>query len=148
MSESKLKADPQGHNDGGRAAGIVQIHYETWGFTKEEVLDPEFSLRFAAKHIKADTAWKYWTPLNCYIYLKFARKIPLPPTAQLWPNSEAHIGAVALFRYSNGVRHYAEVIGLSEGRITLMEANFEPGKVGKRTIAMTDPHLQGFWSPS
>lgn len=142
-SESRLKTDAVG--DGGRAHGIMQIHYKLWGFTKEQVLDPEFSLKFAAKHIAAGTASKYWTPMNCYSYLKYALKLPLPKMAAIVPNAPASVGSVAVFRYSNGVKHVAYVSAISEGRITLKEANYEAGKVGTRTISANDPHLLGFW---
>lgn len=147
-SESKLEANPEGHNDGGKAAGIVQIHYETWGFTKEQVLDPEFSLRFAAEHIKKGDAWKYWSPMNCYTYLKYALKVSLPKMAQIVPSSFVPVaGAVAVFNYSGNVKHVALVRSVNGRSFTVKEANFKAGLVGERTISLDDPFLAGFYYP-
>lgn len=146
-SESRLDPDPPGHNDGGLAAGIVQIHYDTWHFTREQVLDPEFSLRFAAKHIKAGDAWKYWTPLNCYTYVDTKFSFGLPKMAQIVPNSEPYVGSVAIFHYSGGVKHIAYVTAIGTGSFTVKEANFKAGVIGTRTIQLSDPFLDGFWMP-
>lgn len=144
-SESRLNPDPPGHNDGGTSAGVVQIQYKQWGITKEQALDPEFALRFAAKKIAKGEEY-YWTPCNCYSHVKTF--IPnLPRTAELWPNSEPQIGSVALFRYSNGVRHYAYVKSVGEGFVRVTEANKTPCSIGERTVSLSDPFLLGFFMP-
>ncbi len=146
-SESELNPDPKGHNDGGRAAGIMQIHYKTWGFTKEQVLDPEFSLSFAAKHIAEGDAWKYWTPMNCYTFVNTKFNFTLPPMDVLYPNSPIKVGSVAIFMYSGGVKHVALVTNIKGGNFVVQEANYKPGVIGNRTIPLSDPHLIGFWTP-
>ena len=150
LSESKLNPDPPGHNDGGLAAGIVQIHYEDWGFTKEEVLDPEFSLTFAAKHIKKGDAYKYWTPLNCYTFV-WTKIRNLPRMALIQPNSEPVVGGVAIFYYKDRttgeqVKHIAYITQVLEGGIKIVEANKEPGLITTRKVDLNDPHYYGTWS--
>lgn len=145
QSESGLNPDPPGHNDGGLAAGLVQIHYKTWGFTKEQALDPEFSLRFLAKHLKAGDAWKYWTSLNCYTFVDTKFHFTLPRMEDLEPNGALRVGAVALFTYSNRVRHFAIVTSVQKSTFTVQEANFTAGVIGMRTVEKDDTHLDGFW---
>ncbi len=146
QSESGLQADPQGHNDGGLAAGLVQIHYETWGVTKEQALDPEFSLNFLAQRIKAGDAWKYWSSLNCYAYLKYSLKISgLPKMAQIIANSSLKKGAIAIFNYSGNIKHVAYVTAVNGHTFTVKEANFKAGVIGTREISIDDPYLMGFW---
>lgn len=148
-SESQM--NPNAVGDHGLAVGLTQIHYKEWGFTKEQVLDPEFSLTFLAKHIKAGDAWKYWTSLNCFTYLLYAQKIPLPSMARIVSNTDIpHIGEVAIFWYTDKetgkyVKHVAVITKLLPGgNFEVLEANFEAGKVGRRVININDSHLQGF----
>lgn len=143
--------NPNAVGDHGLAVGLTQIHYKEWGFTKEQVLDPEFSLTFLAKHIKAGDAWKYWTSLNCFTYLLYAQKIPLPSMARIVSNTDIpHIGEVAIFWYTDKetgkyVKHVAVITKLLPGgNFEVLEANFEAGKVGRRVININDSHLQGF----
>ena len=82
---------------------------------------------------------------NCWQFIK-NRYIPdLPNTSSLIPSVDAQIGAVALFVYPNGVNHYAYVTGLSEGHLTVREANYSKCKIGTRVIPLVDPALRGFW---
>ena len=146
-SESKLNPDPKGHNDGGKACGVVQIHADLWDFDCQELIDdPEIGLEFAAKHIKAGTAWKYWTPANCYSYLKYALKIPLPRMAQITPNASAKVGMVAVFYYKS-VKHVAYVTAMGKTSFTVKEANYKAGLVATREVSLNDPHLSGFYNP-
>lgn len=149
FSESNLNPDPKGDNDGGLAAGLVQIHYDTWHITREQALDPEFSLRFLAKRLKAGDAWKYWTSLNCYTYV--SHLVSLPRMAEITVNTNVpHKGQVAIFWYKDkntGARekHVAYVSGVSGSTFTVKEANFTGGLIGTRVININDPHLAGFW---
>lgn len=84
---------------------------------------------------------------NCYLYIK-TRFIPtLPQTRYLVPNSDAQIGAVALFTYPSGLRHYAYVQQVSEGFITIVESNYRAGQYTTRTISIYSASLDGFWMP-
>lgn len=143
-SESRLNPDPPGHNDGGRAAGIVQIHYDVWGFTREQVLDPEFSLRFAAEHIKKGDAWKWWTPMNCYTYL--AQFVTLPKMKDIVPTSILTDTKVAIFDY-HGLKHIALVTSTEQNGFWVKEANYVAGKIGERFVKWGDKSLTGYWSP-
>lgn len=42
--------------------GVVQIHLKSWGITKEQAFDPEFSIDFMAHQFSIDGA-HYWV---CY----------------------------------------------------------------------------------
>ncbi len=140
-SESRLKPDAIGDN--GRAVGITQIHLDYWKeVTREQALDPEFNLRWAAEKIK-DGKEHLWTACNCYSLVKTKRAIPR--MAEITPNSEPLIGSVAVFRYSDGVKHIAYVTDVGGGTVTVQEANFTKCKIGTRVIHLNDPFLIGFY---
>ncbi len=146
-SESHLQADPHGHNDGGLACGIVQIHAELWNMDCDELIShPELGLSFLAKHIKAGDAWKYWTSLNCYTFVDTKLGFGLPKMAAIVPNTTMRVGTVAVFVYKGGVKHIALVTATHAGSFTVQEANFKPGVIGAREVSLTDPFLQGFWT--
>lgn len=42
------------------------------------------------------------------------------------------------------VGHIAVVVATSSGKITLEEANYEPGKITQRTLAIDDPRIVGY----
>lgn len=152
-SESKLDPDPQGHNDGGLACGVVQVHAELWNMDCDELISsPEIGLEFLAKHIKKGDAWKYWTSLNCYTYVNTKFNFKLPHMADIIVNTSiAHKGEVAIFWYRSNVtgkleKHIALTISdVENGTFTVAEANFKPGVIGTRVIHIDDPHLAGFW---
>lgn len=84
---------------------------------------------------------------NCYMYVR-NRFVPnLPPTRLLRPNSEAQNGAVALFTYPSGLRHYAYVLNRSGDSVTIAESNYRKGQYTTRTISINSPSLDGFWMP-
>lgn len=152
-SESGLQADPPGHNDGGSAAGIVQIHYKTWGFTKEQVLDPEFSLRFAAKYIARGEEWKYWTPCSCVLYSR-AQGTTIPGGMNAWdfyPNvslKNLAIGDLVLFRYKDGTRHVGTYKGMKGEKMVVAQSNFRPCLSEVWYLLPTDPSIYGYWHPA
>lgn len=149
-SESRLNPNPPGHNDGNRACGVAQVHASLWGFDCDELkAKPEIGIAFLAKHIKEDTAWKYWTPLNCYTYV--SHLIKLPKMSQIISNTSIpHVGHVAIFWYKDKrtgkmVKHIAYVSSVGETTFTVKEANFEAGKIGTRVVPKNNPNLAGFW---
>lgn len=75
-----------------------------------------------------------------------ASKIPnLPRTSDLYPNSSAVAGAVALFNYG-GTPHYAVVEAINVGSITVSETNYHHGKFDRREVSLSDDALLGFWT--
>jgi hypothetical protein len=146
LAQSESRLNPGAIGDGGKSCGVVQIQYKLWGFTCEELIEhPEIGLQFAAKHIRDGTAWKYWTPMNCYSYLKYALNLPLPKMAHIIPNSDPRVGSVAIFRYADGTKHVAYVQKMHGQTFTVREANFKAGLVATREVSFTDPYLQGFY---
>lgn len=80
---------------------------------------------------------------NCYMYSK--SKVPnLPHTIDLYPNTPAVVGAVALFNY-HGIPHYAVVLEVEIDRVLIDETNFHHGRHDHRVISLQDPSLLGFW---
>lgn len=103
---------------------------------------PEVSQKTAEVPVNNDRlAW------NCYAYIKAMFVPNLPQTRYLKPNAEAQIGAVALFTYPSGLRHYAYVINRVGDLVTIAESNYRKGKYTTRTIPISSPSLDGFWMP-
>lgn len=69
----------------------------------------------------------------------------LPPTADLYPNTEPLIGAVALFNYS-GTPHFAVVEAVNTGTVTVAETNYHHGLFDRREVSLSDENLRGFWT--
>ncbi len=123
--------------------GLVQINIDTWHVKREDALDPQYSLEFAARKIKSGDE-SYWTVCNCYSLVKV--KIPsLPHMADVVPNSTPHVGAVAIFQYGT-LKHIAYVTSIGADGFRVTEANITPCLVAPRLISWNDPHLRGFWS--
>ena len=145
-SESELQADPPGYNDGGLACGVVQVHADVWNLDCDELKEkPQIGLELLASRMKIGDAWKYWTPLNCYTFVNTKFGFGLPKMAGIVPNSEPLEGSVAIFQYSNGIKHVAYVTSVQEGKFSVQEANFKPGLIGTRIISLQDPFLVGFY---
>lgn len=152
LSESGLQADPKGHNDGGLACGVVQVHADVWHMDCQDLIDhPEVGLRFLAKHLKMGDAWKYWTSLNCYTYL--SHLVDVPKMAQIQVDTTIpHTGEVAIFWYRDKStkeleKHVAYVSSVQNNTFTVKEANFKGGLIGERVIPKSDPYLSGFYDP-
>jgi hypothetical protein len=123
----------------------VQINLESHpSVTKEQALDPNFSLKWAAEEIAKGRSAQ-WTACNCYSLVK-TRVRGLPKQAALKPSGPVHIGSVAIFNY-NGVKHFAYVKRLGADSFTVFEANYEPCLIAERTVSYKDAHLIGFYSP-
>lgn len=145
LVQSESTGNPKAVGDGGCSLGLVQINLCAHPkITKEEALDPEFALRFAAQAISQDKAYQ-WTVCNCYSYVKVKTKKQLPRMATIVPNSTAKVGSIAIFNYS-GLKHIAVVTSVHEGGIKISEANYEPCLTGERSVKLTDPALIGFMS--
>lgn len=142
-SESTLNPDAVG--DKGCSVGLVQINLCAHpNVAKEDALDPEFALTYAAKAIASSTEYA-WTSCNCWSYIKANYIHNLPGTKYLIPNSGPVVGGVVLFNY-RGVKHYAYIESVSKNYVYISEANYTRCKIGERKISLYDPHIVGFWS--
>lgn len=143
MVQSESKWNPDAVGDHGCSFGLVQINTcANEDVSKEEALDPEFSLTYAAKAISRGDEW-LWTSCNCYSYVSIRKN--LPKMVQIVPNTtHPHVGDVAIFNY-RGVKHIAYIVGTKNG-ITVVEANKTHCKTGTRTISPSDPYITGFWT--
>lgn len=110
--------------------------------SKEQALDPEFALSFAAKAIKEGKQDK-WSVCNCYAFASVLTDITSPVTR----NSAPTVGSIAIFDYK-GVPHYAVVVELKLDGFMIREANYEPCKTGTRLVKWNDPAIVGFYSPT
>lgn len=147
MSESNL--NPNAIGDKGCSVGIVQINLCVHtSISKEQALNPEWALRYAAREILADRE-DAWSVCNCYSYV-WTKKKGLPKMAQIQPNSEAQVGSVAIFYYKDRetgkqVKHVALVTRVTSNSVTVDEANFTKCLTGTRVIPISDPRMVGFW---
>lgn len=134
---------PDREGDGGESHGLVQIRLKSHpGITKEQAIDPDFALDYAAKAIQEGTESQF-TVCNCYALV--STKVRLPRMAGVLPNTTPHVGAVAIFRYGE-VKHIALVTKLSAEGFWVFEANKDPCVVASRFIEWGDPHLAGFFT--
>lgn len=147
-SESSWK--PKAVGDKGCSYGLTQInicaHKEV---TKKQALDPEWNLEWAANEIEHGRSYQ-WTSANCYSLVQ--TQVPnLPKMAAIQPNSPPAPGAVAVFYYKSKqtgapVKHVAVVKAVKDGAVVIQESNMKPFLIDTRTVPLSDPHLQGFWS--
>ena len=125
--------------------GLVQINLDANpDVTKEQALDPEFSLRFAAEAISKDKQGA-WTACNCYSLIKTKIK-NLPKMKDIVPNSTPKMGSV-MISYYKGQKHLSYVKRVANGNIELQEANYKPCLIAPRVIDADDPHIRGYWYP-
>lgn len=128
--------------------GLVQINLEQFpNVSKEEALDPIFSLRWAADRLSKGEDW-LWTSCSC-IQMAKALHVPIPKGYNAWdiiPNGPPAKGGLIVFSY-HGVRHVAVIQSFGTEGIVVRESNYTPCKIGTRTISYSDPHIVGFWSP-
>lgn len=61
------------------------------------------------------------------------------------PNSEARVGAVAIFKYPNGLKHVAVVREVWDTEFLVEETNYKKCVHKNRLVDKTDPSLVGFW---
>lgn len=148
QSESGWNPDPPGHNDGGKSAGLVQINLPSHPeITREQAMDPEFSLRFLASEIKDGREWQ-WTVCSCVSFAKsIGVKIPIIGNAKnLIPNSVyPRVGGVVILVY-NGTYHLAVIERISPDGIHVVESNLERCKKGRRIIKFDNKNIVGYWS--
>lgn len=100
-----------------------------------------------ARELSEGHEWLY-TSCSCVAYLK-ARGYNLPSIKSpddLDPNTTPHKGAIALFKYKNGVPHMAEVIAVNTTTFTVREANYSKCARGERVVSFYDPSLRGFYA--
>lgn len=145
LIESESKWNPNAVNEKTGDYGVVQINLKSHPtISKEQALDPEFALTWAANEIKGGREWQ-WTVCNCYSLVK-ALLGKLPKMAAITPNSPPVVGGVAIFDYK-GVKHVAYVKTLKEKTFIVREANFEPCLMGEREVSYEDRALMGFYAP-
>lgn len=70
---------------------------------------------------------------------------PLKDAVDYVPNSQPYKGAVAIFRYKNGVSHVAYVSSTHGSYFGIWEANYKRCQLTQRYIRYDDPTLLGFW---
>jgi len=129
--------------------GLVQINLASWpDITKEQALDPDFSLNWAIDRLKEDKAY-LWSVCSCISQLRI-EGIKLPKyfieARDFIPNSPPVIGGVAIFKYKKA-SHVAVIKKFTKNGFIISEANYSPCLTGTREIAWDDPHLKGFWTP-
>lgn len=123
----------------------MQINLESNpDITKEQALDPDFSLHFAAKAI-ADNKQSSWTSCNCYAFVKTKIK-NLPRLKDIVANSAPKPGGIVITSY-NGIKHLSYIKRLSEGILELQESNFKPCLIEPRILRLDDSHIVGYWFP-
>ena len=87
---------------------------------------------------------------RCVQWLREAQRINIKGDADtIKPNTtleDIYPGVVILFRY-DGISHAALITSLHRDEATIIEANFRPCQVGKRTVKLTDPAIVGFFTP-
>lgn len=117
--------------------------------TKEQMLDIDFELNWAANEIKQGREWQ-WTECSC---IKTARAmgVQLPKVAdasELQSNSPPRIGGAVLFHYK-AVDHVAYIKSFTaDGTgMIVVEGNFEHCKIDTRFVSWNDPFIKGYWAP-
>ena len=81
---------------------------------------------------------------NCYLFVKNNVE-GLPLMANITPNTELEVGAVAIFKYPSGLKHVAIVREIWDGEFLVEETNYKNCKYGKRIVSEVDKSLIGFW---
>lgn len=144
LVESESSWNPAADN--GKDRGLVQINRKSFpDVTDKQAFDPEFALNFAAKLISEDKSY-LWTVCSCTKYVHVLDKsIPIRNADHFTPNSSAHVGALAIFHYPNGISHVALVISIHGATFSVRESNYLPCKTDTRDIAFTNSSLYGFW---
>jgi hypothetical protein len=138
--------NPNAIGDHGCSHGLVQINLCAHkSVTKEQATDPDFALDFAASHIAKGEEYM-WTPCNCFGLVKTKLGDALPRMADIQPNSEPSVGAVAVYDY-NGLKHVAYVTNPQPDGFWEFGANLTPCKIESRFVRYDDPHLLGFFFP-
>lgn len=122
--------------------GLVQINLASHSdITKEQALDPIFSLQWAAQHIKEGQE-SIWVACNSWSFVKV--QIPsLPPMAGIQPRDGPTKGSVAIFDY-HGLKYVAYVTDLGGDSFGVLEADYKPCVIGSRRVSWDDPTLSGF----
>ena len=131
--------------------GIVQINLEQPPILekgqeliiKEQALDPEFALNFAAKAITLDKQ-SAWVVCNCFSFVKTKIR-NIPQMDDIKPNSVPTVGGIVIMNY-RGVKHIAYIEKILENGVLVFESNYRPCSLGKRVIEWTDPSLIGYWT--
>lgn len=149
LSNGESSLNPDAVGDHSCSYGLVQINLCVHtSVAKEDALDPTFALTYAAKAIKAGKEYQ-WTVCSCVKYAKtLVAGVPSQNADRFVSNTSiAHVGELALFRYSNGIAHVAVVTAVNKYTFVVAESNFKPCYTGRRTVSLNDPALVGFWFP-
>ena len=86
------------------------------------------------------------TPCSCiHTARQLGVNIPLGTNAEdIEATSTPYVGALALFKYSNGVSHVGVIIAIVEEGFYIDEGNFRRCEYTRRYIEWDDPFLVGF----
>lgn len=125
--------------------GLCQVNIESWGWTKDDALDPVKCLNFLAEQIKKGNEY-YWTSCSCVKQVRaFGVKFPkISSPSELTPNTSPAAGVIALFNYS-GTPHMALIYKIESNGFWVKEANMEKCKRSERFISWGDKSILGFW---
>ena len=142
LIESESQWNPNAESKTGDV-GLVQINLKyNPEVTREQALDPVYSVKFALYHLLNGEEWR-WVVCNCYSLVK--TRVKVPKMALLEPNSPPVVGGVAIQDFK-GVKHVSYIKKLTEKGVIVFEANYEPCKTGERLIEWSDPFLRGYWA--
>lgn len=146
-SESHL--DPSAVGDSGDSVGIVQIRLKSHpDVSREQALDPEFSLRWAALEILAGNI-SQWSVCSCVKTIApLVSGMPIQDADKFIPNADVTTGKVLLLNY-HGVRHVALIKEVSKEGILVYEGNYKRCLTGTRLISWEElgDTLVGYYSP-
>jgi hypothetical protein len=81
---------------------------------------------------------------NCYKYSS-NRVANLPRMAEIFPNSNPKVGAVAI-EFFGKVKHVSIVTSVTSEGVAVIESNYNHCQKGERFIPFTKSTLVGFWS--
>lgn len=145
LVKSESNFNPKARGTSGEV-GLVQI-MPSWGFTVEQMEDPDFALTFAAKKISEGKEWM-WTVCSCKSYVKArGAKMPKGDANDIFPNTELpRVGGVVILKYWNPDRHHLAYIEkiTSEG-LHIAESNYTRCLVSRRIIPLESKNIMGYW---
>lgn len=150
-SESKWNPDAVGDHD--CSFGLAQINVCAHpSVTREQALDPDFSLNWTATKIAEGNGW-WWVSGNCYSFVLL--RVPnLPHMADIQKNTDIpHKGEVAIFYYHDKTtgkmeKHIAYVTATDGYHTTIAEANKEAYVIDSRVISPDSVGFAGFFDPN
>ena len=146
LVESESQFDTKARGRDGEV-GLVQI-MPLWGFSVEQMEDPEFSLNFAAEKL-ANGQEDLWTVCSCK---KFAVAMGSQMTRgnadDIFPNTPVPIvGGVIILKYPSGRHHLAPITKdtIQPDGYHITTANKEPCKITSEVLPLNSKLIMGFY---